>query len=120
MFSVYLKDNNKNFSKGFGRIWKWFIKLTVALTRKFKILRRLIIFIEHAFFSPRYHAEVFKKYNPDILLVPSLGTFDYDQYLMREARKNGVKVVSVVILSINVKNLFEERSNEPLIKLAHP
>ena len=37
-------------------------------------------------FTPNIHDDLFKKYQPDLLVVTSLGTFDYDQLFMRQAR----------------------------------
>ena len=46
---------------------------------------------------PTIHDDIFKKHQPDLLVVTSLGTFDYDQLFMRQARKHGTKVISVLL-----------------------
>jgi len=61
------------------------------------ILRRLFIRLETLFFSPSYHKDVFLRHKPEWVLVTSLGFFDYDQYIMREAKKYGAKVISYIL-----------------------
>lgn len=73
------------------------IKITVYFTRRSRLLRRLLLLFQCKFFSPDFHSKVFDEFSPDLLLVSSLGTFNYDQYLMREAKKRKVSVISVVL-----------------------
>lgn len=97
LYQIFLEDNKESFSKGVGILKKWVIHCSVHLCRRFKILRKLILWIEHAFFTPPLHSDIFEKYQPDLLLTASLGTFDYDQFLMRQARRYKVKIVAVVL-----------------------
>lgn len=97
LYEAYKKDNRKKFSSGKWKIFFLFFNALQRLCRKSCWMRKSVLWIEHAFFSPSIHAELFRKHNPDVLVVSSLGTFDYDQFLMREARKRGVKVISVIL-----------------------
>ena len=103
IYQAFLKDQVDTIAKlhGIRRILRKsetvFMKMAVTISRKFKSVRRLILLIEHRFFSPPIHADVFDKYQPDMLIVSSLGTFHYDQYLMREARRRSVEVISVIL-----------------------
>ncbi len=95
IYLAYLKDNQNQLSPS---SFKYFaMKFLVSIGRKYKFLRMMILRIEQQFFSPPLHSDVFEKYSPDLLLASSLGTFDYDQYLMREARNRDVPVLSVVL-----------------------
>ncbi len=92
---MYLKDHEKDTGKAY-----WLIRLMnwiVCTTRHFWIARRLILWVEQYFYTPKFHADVFEKYQPDLLVVSSLGTFDYDQYVMREARARRIPVASLIL-----------------------
>lgn len=71
--------------------------LWVALLRKSKRMRHWAIALESALFTPSIHSALFNKYRPDKMLITSLGFFGYDHYLMREARKHAVYVISVIL-----------------------
>ncbi|MCF8033687.1 MAG: hypothetical protein K9K66_05505 [Desulfarculaceae bacterium] len=60
--------------------------------------RRLLLALEERFFAGNAHRELFERYRPSLVLTTSLGYFDYDQYLMREAKRHGARRC-VVILS---------------------
>jgi len=96
-FRVFLEDNRKVFTSVFGKIRLLMLQCQVMLCRRSKILRRLILWIERVFFAPSLHKDVFEKYQPDLLMTSSMGTFDYDQFLMRQAHRYKVKVVAVVL-----------------------
>ncbi len=67
-----------------------------ALKRSF-LLRRLVIRAESFLFCPKFHRHLFEKYRPSLVVTSSLGWWDYDQYLMREARALGVPTAAVIL-----------------------
>jgi len=69
----------------------------VALLRRSRRLRRGLLALETALYTPAVHADLFARYRPSQLVVASVGVLQYDHLLMREARARGVKVVSVVL-----------------------
>lgn len=73
----------------------------VALSRQALMhspaLRRLELGIEERLFAPDIHREVFDRHRPDLVVTGSLGYFNFDQYVMREARRRGVKTAAVII-----------------------
>ncbi|MBL7070836.1 MAG: hypothetical protein ISS26_01525 [Candidatus Omnitrophica bacterium] len=69
----------------------------IRLLRSSSILRKIFIRLESLFFSPPYHRDIFLRHKPDWVLVTSLGFFDYDQYIMREAKKHGAKLISYIL-----------------------
>jgi hypothetical protein len=69
----------------------------VALLRRSRALRRALLSLETALYTPSVHADLFARYRPSKLVVASVGVLQYDHLLMREARAHGVKVVSVVL-----------------------
>ena len=40
---------------------------------------------------PKYYDEIFQKYNVDLVVCTSLGTFANDEYLLRAAKKIGLR-----------------------------
>ena len=62
-----------------------------------QVLRRGLTWFESEFFTPRFHRELFEKYKPDLVVVSSPGWWDYDQYLLREARKENVRTAAVIL-----------------------
>ncbi len=97
VYRAYLKDNEEFHRTFKGRIAYIVFHVAVTLFRRSRLLRRLLLWSEHRFFTPRIHEALFQKYRPQALITASLGTFDYDQFLMREARRHGTKTVSVVL-----------------------
>ena len=95
LHEAHLKDVRDNMKLGFIKIP--IMNLLIKSGRNSSLLRKLVLWIEHKFFTPDVHSDVFEKYRPDLLVVSSLGTFDYDQFLMREARSRGIPSVSVVL-----------------------
>jgi len=72
--------------------------VAVMLLRRSRLLRRSLVALESALFAPRLYEPLFRKYRPDLLVVTSVGNFrGPDELLMREARRQGCKVASVVL-----------------------
>ena len=46
---------------------------------------------------PKYYDEIFQKYNVDLVVCTSLGTFANDEYLLRAAKKNRIKTTSLML-----------------------
>jgi hypothetical protein len=97
IYQEYIK-NRENNNYGLTEILaNKILDILVSLCRQSKSLRQLILWIEQKYYTPLIHQNVFNKYQPDILIVSSLGTFMYDQYLIREARHWGTKVLSIIL-----------------------
>lgn len=94
IYETNLKDSLKISNR---QIVLKFMDLIIKLSRKIYLLRKLWFLLENILYTPNIHQDSFKKYNPDILLVSSVGTFHYDQYFMRQAKKNGTKVITAVL-----------------------
>jgi hypothetical protein len=94
IYETNLIDNLRNNKK---RISLMVIDLIIKSSRNFYLLRKLWFFLENSLYIPDIHQTHFNKYNPDILLVSSVGTFHYDQYFMRQAKKFGTKVITAVL-----------------------
>ena len=65
--------------------------------RRSRLLRTTLISLESRLFAGHFHSRLFDQYRPDMVVTPSLGYFRHDEYLMREAKRRGVPVVSVIL-----------------------
>ena len=97
VYKAYLKDHAERLSSGFGPLKKLVLHSIVSAARRFKWIRLGILWMEQTFFTPNIHQQTFEKFKPDLLITTSLGTFNYDQFLIREARTHGVKSAAVIL-----------------------
>lgn len=82
-----------------GRVGNLVIGAVTRCARRWRWLRALIVRVESVLFVPLVHRDLYAKYRPQALVVTSLGFSgsEPDNYLMREARRCGAKVVSLVL-----------------------
>lgn len=59
--------------------------------------RSLLLSLQEKYFAGHFHRELFERFRPDLLVTTSLGYFDYDQYIMREAKKHGCKRLAAIL-----------------------
>jgi len=60
-------------------------------------IMKACIALENRLYSPRVNNHLFCRYKPDVVVFTSLGTFNDDQFLMREAKHYGAKIVSYIL-----------------------
>ena len=60
-------------------------------------LRRALVALENRWYAPAVHEDVFAEFKPDVVVVTTLGYLDYDYYVMREGRRHGARLVSVIL-----------------------
>jgi len=72
-------------------------RAAIRLARKSRFVRRLILRTESALYCPEAYMEPVRRHRPDLLVTSSLGTFDYDYYVMRAAQRLGVQSAAVVL-----------------------
>lgn len=71
------------------------IKVASQILSLSKTLRQWVVKLEGELYSPRFHQELYEKYKPSLVVVPSTG-YGVDPLIMREAQHFGAKVVSVI------------------------
>lgn len=71
------------------------IKLLATAGRKMFFIRKAIVAVESFLFPGRMYDGYFNKYNPEMLIISSLG-YMIDPYFMRAARRHKCKVLSIV------------------------
>ena len=94
-YSIYRKIRPKR--TVFHKIFNAAFDTLVAVLRKYKSLRQIEISLESFFYTPKSHQWLFKKYRPDKLVITSLGIFGYDHFMIREAKRNGTKVIALIL-----------------------
>ena len=67
------------------------------MNRKIALLRKFFIFIENLIYKSNVHSELYRKYNPSAILINDLGTIESSNFIMREARGNKVKIISLIL-----------------------
>jgi len=93
---VRLYMYGKEFSSNFKGLLEFqVIKLFAKTGRKMPVFRKAIIAVEGLLFPGNMYNAYFKKYNPEMLIVSSIG-YMIDPYFMRAARRNKCKVVSII------------------------
>ncbi len=70
----------------------------VWLLRRSRLLRRSLVAFESMLYTPRLYEPLFRTHRPDLLVVTSVGNLrGPDVLLMRQARRFGCRVASVVL-----------------------
>lgn len=73
------------------------LRSAIGIARRSKFLRRLIVSTESRLYTADEYTEFLKRHAPDLVVTTSLGTFDYDQYVLRAARHLGLQTAAVVL-----------------------
>jgi hypothetical protein len=72
-----------------------FMQLVVALLRRARWARRLVVKIQSRF-TPAIYADLFERYKPDLVVASTPG-WRYDRYLLREAAARNIPTASVIV-----------------------
>lgn len=96
-YNLFLKQfKTRSFLK---KIKLYLMRFIVFILRYSKVLRLLFLKWECCLFSPDLHAQLFEKYNPDLVIAASLGNLGgCDFFVLREAKKRKIATL-VTILS---------------------
>ncbi len=68
-----------------------------GLMRRSLRLRRAVARLENRLDAPLAHEAFFARHDPAVVVTTSLGNFDHDRYLMREAKRRGARVAVYVL-----------------------
>lgn len=71
------------------------MRLVVAVLRRSRLARRALMRVQ-ARFNPRLYADLFDKYQPDLVVASTPG-WRYDRYLLREAAARGMDTAAVIV-----------------------
>jgi hypothetical protein len=87
------------------KLYYRFLRLIILVARRSKILRTTILNFETSRFLANGFTDAIKKHSPDLVVTTSLGTFNYDQFVMRAAKRAGIPVSTVVLSWDNTTSL---------------
>lgn len=87
---AYWRDRDLRARGGVTRVSDYATALLVWVGKRSRFVRRCLLWVETRFYAPLLHAEVFESFRPDWVVTLSLGIFDFDEYVMREARVRGI------------------------------
>jgi len=77
------------------RVWMPLARLAIAALRRSAGARRMLR-ERQLRFTPHLYADLFEKYQPDLVVTSTAG-WRLDRYLLREAAQRGVKTAAVVV-----------------------
>lgn len=90
--AMYEKESSGTLA---GRLQFGVARALIALARRSARFRRALVALEAALFPGPWYDHLFRKYQPSLLVVSSLG-YMIDPYFMRAARRAGCPVASVI------------------------
>jgi hypothetical protein len=67
------------------------------ILRYSRLFRTIFFKLESLLFFKEFHRDLFIKHEPDILVLTDLGTVQYSNFIMHEAKVHGVPIVSVIL-----------------------
>lgn len=88
--------NEKNLSFLKKLAYKIFMDFPVFLLRRSKKMRRIFRAVSDLFYYTDAHGELYRRYNPDLVVINSLG-FKFHTIFMREAKKHGARILSILL-----------------------
>jgi hypothetical protein len=80
---------------GYSRLALPFLRAIIWLMRRSRSLRRLVVRAQYRF-TPNIYADLFEKYQPDLVVSRTPG-WRLDRYILREAARRGIRTASVTV-----------------------
>jgi hypothetical protein len=96
-YQIAVKDGNLFKARFKTRTLHRMLRGFILLARRTKCIRRIVLWLESRLYLPQEHTEILRKHKPDLVITTSLGTFDYDQYVMRAANRLGIPTTTIVL-----------------------
>ena len=72
-----------------------FLRVLIWMMRRSKILRRFIVHTQQRY-TPNIYADLFEKYQPDLVVSRTPG-WRQDRYILREAARHGIPTAAVLV-----------------------
>jgi hypothetical protein len=80
---------------GYSRLALPFLRTVIWLMRRSPLLRRVVIRAQYRF-TPDIYAELFEKYQPDLVVSRTPG-WRLDRYILREAARRNIRTAAVTV-----------------------
>lgn len=91
-----IQDRWENEFPGFQSFFRKLLRPGIWLLGRSRILRSLLKKLDQAAFHPAFHEELFRKYQPDLLITTSPGWWLDDRIIIREAKQFGTKTLALI------------------------
>ncbi len=96
LFKMEIKDS-KNHPNINNKIVTTLVRLLVLIAKLHPIMIHSFVSLENKLSLVKANQSFFETYKPDALLTTSLGTFDHDAYVLREAVSRNIKTISYIL-----------------------
>lgn len=90
----HMRQMSYETSRG-GRLLMPFIKAATFVLRRSRLARRALVRSQMRF-TPDIYADLFDKYQPDLVVASTPG-WRWDRYLLREATRRGIKTAAAIV-----------------------
>lgn len=80
-----------------NKIFIRLVQILVILCRANIRIAKLLVVLENKLATVKGNQEFFRKYQPDILITTSIGNFDHDDYILREAKAENLKTITYIL-----------------------
>ena len=95
-FDLQIKDSKISGNRN-HKIFIKLVQVLVTVCRLHIKLAKLLIICENKLATVKSNTEFFINHEPDILITTSLGNFDHDDYILREAKCNKIKTITYIL-----------------------
>ncbi len=103
---IFIRQNRWVWENGFLNYLKGvFWRAATEVFKRFKVLRKLLVFFESFLYKTDFLRRLFDKYSPDLVVVTSLTAFPYNEAVAREAKRRNIPVVVLVLSWDNTTGL---------------
>lgn len=96
LFKMEIKDS-KNHQNINNKIVTSIVRILVFVAKLHPAIIHTFILLENKLSLVKSNRVFFETYKPDVLLTTSLGTFDHDAYVLREATNRNIKTISYIL-----------------------
>lgn len=96
-YQIAVQDGNLLGARFRTRILHQILRRFILSARRAKCIRRMVLWLESRLYLPKGHTEILSEHKPDLVITTSLGTFDYDQYVMRAAARLGIPTTTIIL-----------------------
>ena len=90
------KNNFEEIFKKQNFFRKFFFIFLIKIFNNFRILRKFTIKITENFY-PANLDHLLERLSPDLVITTSLGTFSFDEFIMRAAKKKRIKTCAIIL-----------------------
>mgnify|MGYP001396419404 CR=1 FL=1 len=96
LLEMEIKDS-KNHPNINNKIVTSIVRVLVLVAKLHPVIIHTLVLLENKLSLVKANQSFFETFKPDALLTTSLGTFDHDAYVLREASNRNIKTISYIL-----------------------